>query len=158
VHRLFVHRAVLLLALGALVVGSTVETEAARFRSKYAKPHAAPVRATGADSARVALGKALFFDVRLSASGDLSCASCHDPKHGCADTFAVGRGTRGQVLRRRTPTLFEIGHGSIFFWDGRAATLEDQVLGPIQSPQEMDMPLDRLVAIHPAMKLAVQVK
>jgi cytochrome c peroxidase len=86
-------------------------------------------------AARVALGRKLFFDPILSADNTVACASCHKPEQG----FSEGkpRGVRGQELARRAPSLFNRAYGSAFFWDGRAATLEEQALQPIANPQEL---------------------
>jgi len=95
--------------------------------------------------AKVALGKKLYFDTRLSASAAQSCASCHNPGFGWGDGLAVGVGHGMQKLARRTPTVLNSAWGATFMWDGRAVTLEEQALGPIQSPAEMNMPIERLM-------------
>lgn len=83
------------------------------------------------------LGRALFFDPVLSEDGDVSCASCHDPARGFAspDPIAVGRG--GQLGDFHAPTLLNRAAGEQFLWDGRAASLEEQVLMPLSDPREM---------------------
>ena len=86
---------------------------------------------------RVQLGRKLFFDPILSADRTLACASCHQPKHGMASAEARPRGIRGQQLPRRAPSLFNRAYGTSFFWDGRASSLEDQALRPIEDPTEM---------------------
>lgn len=88
-----------------------------------------------------ALGRALFFDARLSRDGSVSCATCHEPKRAFTDTRPLATGIGAQVGTRRTPALVNRGYGRAFFWDGRAGTLEDQVLKPIENPIEMDLPL-----------------
>jgi cytochrome c peroxidase len=95
--------------------------------------------------ARVELGKQLFFDVRLSGDNKMSCATCHLPNKAFGDGLARSQGNDGRPLARNTPTLLNVGFHSTFFWDGRAASLEDQALGPIQSPEEMNQDLDGLV-------------
>jgi cytochrome c peroxidase len=85
--------------------------------------------------ARVQLGRKLFFDPILSGDNTVACASCHQPEHGFANGNPVGIG--GQKLARRAPTLFNRTFGKTFFWDGRAATLEEQALMPIADPTEM---------------------
>lgn len=95
---------------------------------------------------RIALGKRLFFDARLSQDRSIACASCHRPDHGFADTVALSRGAGGRSGRRNAPSLVNRAYGSSFFWDGRAATLEAQVLEPIQDSLEMDLPIEQLVA------------
>ena len=86
---------------------------------------------------RVQLGERLFFDVRLSRSGTMSCATCHDPEKGWADGLPTARGFAGKVLPRSTPTIINAAYAGILMWDGRAASLEDQALGPINSLDEM---------------------
>src|SRR5262249_24286368 len=87
--------------------------------------------------ARVKLGRKLFFDPILSGDGTVACASCHHPNPGFSSAEARPRGIRGQETARRAPTLFNRAYGSSFFWDGRAGSLEDQVLRPIEDPAEM---------------------
>jgi cytochrome c peroxidase len=86
---------------------------------------------------KVALGKRLFSDRRLSRDHTLSCASCHDPKHAFTDGRTVAVGIAGQKGKRNAPTLVNRVWGASQFWDGRAPTLEKQVLDPIYSPLEM---------------------
>lgn len=87
--------------------------------------------------AKIELGRQLFFDPRLSGDGTVSCASCHDPEHGFAFATRFGVGVEGQEGERNSPTagnrLLSCGQ----FWDGRAATLEEQAIGPIANPIEM---------------------
>ncbi len=83
------------------------------------------------------LGKMLFFDPRLSGSGQMACASCHDPDLGWADGRTVSFGHERQTLRRNAPSLLNVGHNAAQFWDGRAATLEQQALMPILADDEM---------------------
>jgi cytochrome c peroxidase len=96
--------------------------------------------------AKAALGKKLYFDPRLSAASVQSCASCHNPGLGWGDGQTVGRGDGMAMLKRRSPTIINSAWGAIFMWDGRAATLEQQTLLPIQSTSEMNMPLDQLMS------------
>ncbi len=84
---------------------------------------------------RAELGRRLFFDPLLSADGTLACASCHPPERGFS--HGAPKGIKGQGLRRRAPTLFNRAYGQAFFWDGRAASLEEQALKPIEDPQEL---------------------
>ncbi|HKP98352.1 MAG TPA: cytochrome c peroxidase [Fibrobacteria bacterium] len=96
--------------------------------------------------AEVELGKTLFFDNRLSMNRRQSCASCHNPDLGFGDGMSKGHGTMGRGLDRNTPSIYNLAWNSVFFWDGRASSLEEQALGPIQSPGEMNMPIDSLLA------------
>lgn len=95
---------------------------------------------------KVVLGKRLFYDTRLSQSNALSCASCHNPAFGWSDgqKTAVGHGMRR--LKRRSPTIHNLAWDERFMWDGRFRSLEEQALGPITSPEEMNMDRADLVA------------
>ncbi|MBX9793752.1 MAG: c-type cytochrome [Burkholderiaceae bacterium] len=86
---------------------------------------------------KVELGKALFFDPRLSGNGTVSCASCHNPALGWSDGLKTGIGINGTVLGRATPTIVNVAYNSQFMWDGRKKSLEDQALGPMKAPEEM---------------------
>ncbi|WP_258394012.1 cytochrome-c peroxidase [Stenotrophomonas maltophilia] len=87
--------------------------------------------------AKVALGRRLFFDPILSKSRQLACASCHDPDLGWADGRRVSFGHDRQSGRRNAPSVAASAHAAPLFWDGRAATLEQQALHPIADPIEM---------------------
>ncbi len=81
---------------------------------------------TSAD--KVALGKLLFFDPRLS-GGSLACATCHDPAHGWSSPEALTKNASGQLNQRHTPSLWNLAYHEEFYWDGRAEPLEAQILG-----------------------------
>lgn len=84
------------------------------------------------------LGRMLFFDPILSVDSTISCASCHDPVKGFADGTAVSTGVNGLTGDRSSMSLLNIGFATKgLFWDGRAAHLEDQALGPVENPLEM---------------------
>src|SRR5579864_3644878 len=87
--------------------------------------------------AKVALGRRLFFDKRLSRDGTLACASCHDPKLAFSDGRTVARGIGGAEGARNSPAIVNRGYGKMFFWDGRAPSLERQALEPILNPKEL---------------------
>lgn len=89
--------------------------------------------------ARAELGKVLFFDGRLSANGTVSCAFCHEPRHAFAGGTPFSVGVDGKHEPRHTPTLINRAWGKSQFWDGRAPTLEAQMVAPITSPDEMGM-------------------
>lgn len=89
------------------------------------------------DAAKVALGKSLFLDVRLSADDTVSCASCHDLKGGGVDNQQHSVGVNGGVGGINAPTVFNSGFNFVQFWDGRAPTLEAQIEGPVNHPLEM---------------------
>jgi len=90
----------------------------------------------------VELGRRLFFSKDLSRDRTLSCAGCHLPERAFTDGKPLAEGVRGQRATRRTPPILNRAWGKAFFWDGRAATLEDQVVQPIANPVEMDLPLN----------------
>src|SRR5215211_7348246 len=75
-------------------------------------------------SRKVALGRALFFDKRLSIDGTVSCASCHDPAFAFTDSRAVAMGAGGRQGTRNTPTLLNAVFIDFLFWDGRVRSLE----------------------------------
>ncbi len=90
---------------------------------------------------KIDLGRRLFNDRRLSRDGSIACASCHDPDRAFSDGRAVPVGVFGREGRRNAPAIVNRGYGRAFFWDGRARTLEEQVLKPIEDPNEMDLPV-----------------
>lgn len=87
--------------------------------------------------AKLELGRQLFFDPRLSRDGTISCASCHDPEHGFAMPTRFGVGVGGQQGTRNSPSAANRILSDAQFWDGRAASLEDQAIGPMANPMEM---------------------
>ncbi len=91
------------------------------------------------------LGKMLFFDPRLSGSNVTSCATCHNPSFSWSDSLPKGIGYHHQELGRRTPTILNLAWAENLFWDGRAQSLEEQSLGPIQSEKEMNLSLKKMV-------------
>ena len=90
---------------------------------------------------KIERGRRLFFDRRLSRDASIACASCHDPERAYSDGRAVAVGVFGRRGRRNAPALINRGYGRSFFWDGRAATLEEQTLKPIEDGNEMSLPL-----------------
>jgi cytochrome c peroxidase len=102
-------------------------------------PVAALPPAQPADPVRIALGRSLYHEVRLSADGSVSCASCHDLEQGGADPArAVSVGVYGREGRINTPTVFNATFNFAQFWDGRAQTLEEQIALSLADPLEMD--------------------
>lgn len=92
------------------------------------------------------LGKMLFFDKILSKDSSISCASCHKPEFGFADTLAFSKGVGTGITSRNTPSVLNMKFRDAFFWDGRAKTLEEQALGPISNPAEMNLPIKDAVS------------
>jgi cytochrome c peroxidase len=96
---------------------------------------------------KVALGEKLFFDGRLSVNGTVACATCHDPRRAFTDGRPVSVGILNRVGQRNAPTVLNALYNKTQFWDGRAATLEQQAGLPIVNPVEMGQPtLDSVVA------------
>ena len=91
---------------------------------------------------KIELGRRLFNDRRLSRTGTIACASGHDPERGFSDGRPVAGGVFGRTGRRNAPALINRGYGRAFFWDARVRTLEEQVLKPIEDPNEMDLPVE----------------
>jgi cytochrome c peroxidase len=117
-----------------------------QLKKQYARPADIPFPENNPYSAASALlGKTLFFDTRLSHSGVMSCASCHNPGFSWTDGNPKGVGNRHQILARKTPTLLNLTWDELFFWDGRAEDLEHQARGPIEAADEMNMPLTTAV-------------
>jgi cytochrome c peroxidase len=95
---------------------------------------------------KIELGRRLFFDRRLSRDGSISCSSCHDPERAFSDGRPVAVGVFDRKGLRNSPALINRGYGRSFFWDGRIATLEAQVLKPIEDSNEMDLSLPEAAA------------
>lgn len=95
---------------------------------------------------KVALGRKLFHDKRLSRDGTISCASCHDLRAGGDDGRVVSVGVGGALGGINAPTVFNSRLNFVQFWDGRAATLEEQIDGPIAHPREMGMTWPSVIA------------
>lgn len=94
---------------------------------------------------KAGLGKKLFSEKILSKDSSVSCASCHIPTFAFADTVAFSVGIEGKLTKRNTPSVLNMKNRPYYFWDGRASTLEDQSLMPIQNPDEMGLPIEEAV-------------
>ncbi len=136
--------------LGGSVAAMLMVSSASAFE---ALPKEVPVPADNPITAeKVALGKQLYFDPRLSVDGTVSCNSCHNVMSSGTDNRATSVGVNGQRGGRSAPTVWNAAFLTAQFWDGRAATLEDQSKGPPLNPIEMGMPsaeavVERLNAI-----------
>ncbi|MEJ5146045.1 cytochrome-c peroxidase [Sphingobacterium sp. MYb388] len=93
----------------------------------------------------VKLGKLLFFDPILSGSNQISCSSCHNPQTSWADKLTVSIGNDHLEGKRNTISLLNVYARKALFWDGRAGSLEEQALGPIEAIHEMNMDLTQLI-------------
>jgi cytochrome c peroxidase len=96
---------------------------------------------------RVRLGRWLFYDRRLSADGTVSCASCHEPEAAFSELEPVSTGVHGLTGTRKSPSLINLAWTLYphFFWDGRAASLEEQALGPVENPVEMGQTIEGMI-------------
>ncbi|WP_240609329.1 cytochrome-c peroxidase [Flavipsychrobacter stenotrophus] len=104
-----------------------------------------PLSFTGKPANKVQLGEMLFFESQLSATRQLSCASCHIPEHGFADTVAFSKGINGRLGKRNAPSCTNLSGRPYLFYDGRAATIEEQVKFPIEDANEMGIPIGEVV-------------
>ncbi len=125
-------------ALLSLVI--SLATNAAMAYQWQALPDEAPAPADNPVTAeKVELGKLLYFDPRFSETGTVSCNSCHNLMLGGDDNRSFSMGVHGKTGGRSAPTVWNAAFASSQFWDGRAATLEDQAKGPVVNPVEMGM-------------------
>jgi len=92
-----------------------------------------------------ALGKKLFSEKLLSKDSSISCASCHKAEFAFADTVAFSTGIYGKLTSRNTPSVLNMKNRPYYFWDGRASTLEEQALMPIENPNEMGLPIKEAI-------------
>lgn len=97
-------------------------------------------------AATIALGRRLFYEVKLSGDSTLACASCHNPALGFSDGRKHSTGVAGKLGRRNAPTVLNAAYSPVQFWDGRASSLEDQAGGPIANPIEMNQAHDICVS------------
>jgi cytochrome c peroxidase len=134
-----------MLAISTIAVSSVGASEDMK---KWLRPDSVPQPADNKlTDERIELGKLLYFDTRLSSSGQISCATCHHPNRGWTDLVPVAKavGHEGAVGPRNSPTVLNTAYQRHQFWDGRARTLEQQALGPIEADVEMNMPLAVLI-------------
>jgi cytochrome c peroxidase len=136
--------------LPAPVLPAKMLSYAAKLPATFQTPVVHSYDDTPADNpttdAGATLGRVLFYDRRLSVNGKVACASCHQQEHGFSDSRAKSLGFDGQETTRHSMPVLDTRfyRRGKFFWDERAALLEEQVLGPIQSDVEMGMKLDVL--------------
>ncbi len=144
----------------ALLVGSVLAGVACGDDAGEAAPTSEPAAATPAaparepleplptvqtDARKVVLGRRLYHDTQLSGDGTLSCASCHSLDNGGAEPRRTSIGIRGQVGPINSPTVLNSGLNFVQFWDGRAATLEEQAAGPVTNPIEMGATWEQVI-------------
>jgi cytochrome c peroxidase len=142
------------LSFGAAIVGETRRAEIDAnatvaldaMKAQYRRPTSIPFpKENPYTPEKASLGKKLYFDTRLSLTSAQSCASCHNPGFGWGDGLSLGVGHGMTKMARRSQTIVNGAWGAIFMWDGRLATLEQQVLGPIQAPGTMNMQIGQLI-------------
>jgi cytochrome c peroxidase len=126
--------------------GPAPATPSGKLKADYRRDANIPYPSENAHTAaRELLGRTLFFDPRLSGSQITSCATCHNPGFSWGDGLPLAVGHGMKQLGRRTPTILNLAWAPALFWDGRAETLEQQALGPIEAPGEMNLALDVMV-------------
>jgi len=99
---------------------------------------ALPAYRDGFSARQIDLGRYLFFDPILSGDNSISCAKCHHPDKGFSDGLGRSEGVHNSKLTRSAPTIWNVGFLNSFFWDARANSLEQQMQGPLYSPEEMN--------------------
>ena len=119
---------------------SGVEVDSARLGMFKALPPVMDSAANPISEEKVALGRMLYYDPRLSKGQDVSCNSCHELDKYGVDGQNVSDGHKGQKGTRNAPTVYNAAGHFVQFWDGRAPTVEEQAKGPILNPVEMAMP------------------
>jgi len=137
---------ILKLSLSALLISTSLF--ASSDMSKWLRPAEVPQpKDNKLTPAKIELGKLLYFDTRLSRDDTVSCATCHHPKRGWTDLNPTSKavGFEGRVGPRNSPVILNAAYQRHQFWDGRAKSLEQQALGPIEADVEMNMPLKTLI-------------
>jgi cytochrome c peroxidase len=125
------------IGFGCGTAPSSARVDAAKLAMFSALPESVPPKTGGLTEERVALGRMLYYEARLSKSQTISCNSCHElAKYGVDDT-ATSAGFKGQHGDRNSPTVYNAAAHFVQFWDGRAADVEAQAKGPVLNPVEM---------------------
>ncbi|MDR5905817.1 cytochrome-c peroxidase [Franzmannia qiaohouensis] len=134
-------------ALLGVSLSASADDGFADYRERFEPlPHFPPIPADNSlTEEKVELGNMLFFEPRISASGVISCATCHNPALGWSDRIPRATGHDGQIGERNTPTVLNSGFLESQFWDGREPDLEGQALGPIEADIEMAMQLEHAI-------------
>lgn len=130
----------------ASLTPSLAADELQALKSTYRRPAEIPFPASNPYTPeKAALGKALYFDPRLSGAENMTCASCHNPSFGWEAPNKTSVGAQNTRLDRQAPTILNLAWAHPFFWDGRADSAEEQAKGPIEAPVEMNLPLTEAV-------------
>jgi cytochrome c peroxidase len=138
------------LSISGVLLSATMlwaDSDLNQLKAKYRRPTEIPFPASNPYTPeKAALGKALYFDPRLSGNQNMNCASCHNPSFGWEVPLKGAIGSQNTMLGRNAPTVLnQAWGGPHFFWDGRASSLEEQAKGPIQADVEMNLPLKEAV-------------
>lgn len=130
----------LLVCTAALIATNWAYAEDTNWKSAFSPlPDSAPSAENPSNPAKVALGRSLYLDTRFSKNGKMSCNSCHNLNTFGVDNEPTSPGHEGKRGGRNSPSSFNAALHIAQFWDGRAATVEKQALGPILNPIEMGM-------------------
>ncbi len=141
-----VRRALSLMAGGGLMMLVCMSAQAGTFNALQPLPKQPPIpQDNPVTPAKVALGKQLYFDARLSLTGTHSCNACHNVMAGGDDGRAVSVGVNGKTGTRSAPTVWNAAFSTVLYRDGRARSLEEQVKSHLLSPTEMGMPDEQAV-------------
>lgn len=128
-------------ALTIIGSGCSEQNPAPPTTSDYTVPKGFPALPVPADNqlndAKIELGRWLFYDARLSRNEKVACANCHYQRFAFADTTAVSIGVGNENGTRNSPAIINVAYNGIWFWDGRALSLEEQIRGALTSPIEM---------------------
>ena len=126
-------------SVAAVTAASALDVTVESLKQGYRRPNTIPFPDRAAYSPQMAtLGKMLFFEPRLSGAQNLSCASCHNPSFGFEVPVPGAIGSANTPLARKANTILNAAWSTSLFWDGRAKSLEDQAVGPITTPAEMN--------------------
>ena len=130
---------------GSPTTETPAEGAAAKMNVSLGLPHVPVPEDNPMTDEKIELGKLLYFDKRLSKDGTISCATCHDPTVAWTEHKATSTGICGQVGGANSPTVINAAYATEQFWDGRAASLEEQARGPIENEIEMGHKLEDLI-------------
>jgi cytochrome c peroxidase len=132
--------AVVLVAAGCGTRETSREINPAKLQMFARLPETVPAPAGAATEEKIALGRMLFYEPRLSADQKISCNSCHTLSNYGVDNDPTSEGFKGQLGDRNSPTVYNAAAHFVQFWDGRAADVEEQAKGPVLNPVEMALP------------------
>ena len=132
--------------LNRIATRASTPTSVASTDARLGLPPLPPVMNRDSDEKLISLGKRVFFDVRFSADGKMSCAKCHLPYSAFSDGRTHSIGHDGTIGTRNTPSLLNVVYADALFWDGRATDLETQALAPLTNPIEHDLASNAAVA------------